>query len=79
MTNRYDLHGWAASIDRAIEAGLAYLDAERRLATWRENARVYALPSGVAEERIAESEQLLARRGLEVMLAEALEAGHRPK
>lgn len=75
-----DLSSWATSIDRAIEAGLAYLDAERRLEAWREAVRTSRhWRDGCGPLRIVEAEQSLARRGLEVMLAEALEAGQRPK
>jgi hypothetical protein len=65
----------ASTIDRCIEAGLAYLDAERRLERWEMCARVYAMPSGVAEEGLKESGRAVATKGLELMLCEQMEQG----
>ncbi len=69
------LDGMASAIDRCIEAGLAYLDAERRLEVWRQTERCYLLPEGLAAERIAEHGRHVAAKGFELMLCEQMEQG----
>lgn len=69
------LRDMASTIDRCIEAGLAYLDAERRLEKWHQTERCYALPEGLAAERIAEHGRHVAAKGLELMLCEQMEQG----